>query len=104
MTWSSNLNIYRVNRFHPIDLDDGKERNANNNSWGNRVQRFDFVEALLMRNMVDVVEAGAGTDEVEAAAVGVAAQLVARGEPLVVAVVLPHLPLEQQVQHHLVKY
>ena len=56
MTWSSNLNIYRVNRFHPIDLDEGKgEKNIN--SWGNRVQRFDFVEALLMRNMVDVVEA-----------------------------------------------
>ena len=57
MTWSTNLNIYRVNRFHPIDLD-GKEKNSSsNNSWGNRVQRFDFVEGLLMRNMVDVVEA-----------------------------------------------
>ena len=56
MTWSSNLNIYRVNRFHPIDLD-GKEKSSNSNSWGNRVQRFDFVESLLMRNMVDVVEA-----------------------------------------------
>ena len=58
MTWSTNLNIYRVNRFNPIDLD-GKDKRNNNisSSWGNRVQRFDFVESLLMRNMVDVVEA-----------------------------------------------
>ena len=56
MTWSSNLNIYRVNRFHPIDLSgDRKDKDAN--SWGSRVQRFDFIESLLMRNMVDVVEA-----------------------------------------------
>ena len=57
MTWSTASGCYRVNRFHPIDLDGKDKNNSSRNSWGNRVQRFDFVESLLMRNMVDVVEA-----------------------------------------------
>ena len=36
MTWSSNLNIYRVNRFHPIDLN-GDKKDKDKNSWGSRV-------------------------------------------------------------------
>jgi len=45
MTWSSSLNIYRVVR-NPIDLAKRDSAAA--------IQRFDFIEQLLARNMVRV--------------------------------------------------
>jgi hypothetical protein len=60
MTWSSNLNIYRVNRYHPIDLGLGKEAGAGGGGGGWRTTReetrVDLIEQLLFRNMLDVVE------------------------------------------------
>ena len=47
MSWNTNLNIYRVNRFKGFDLEEIEKRE----------QLFDFIEALLMNNMVHVVEA-----------------------------------------------
>lgn len=48
MTWSSNLNIYRVNRMAPFDLElKAKQRITDN---------FDIIEQLLMRNMVEIAE------------------------------------------------
>ncbi len=45
MTWSASLNIYRVNRFQSTE--EIKREST----------RFDLVEQLLMRNMLDEVEA-----------------------------------------------
>lgn len=75
MTWSSNLNIYRVNRFHPLDLGSYGEGSKVRSevSWYSSVKlgfiscflvqtnaqaviKFDLIEALLMRNMIDEVE------------------------------------------------
>ncbi len=58
MTWSASLNIYRVNRFHPIDLDEGRRRR---HRWRGEDgvdadPRLDLVEQLLLRNMLDAVE------------------------------------------------
>ena len=54
MTWSSNLNIYRVNRFHPFDLSSYEKSKAKAEAL--IASKFDIIEALLMRNMVEAAE------------------------------------------------
>ena len=62
MTWSSNLSIYRVNRFNLLDLGGaygGARRKTNSylRDRADELNRFDIVEELLRRNMIDVVRA-----------------------------------------------
>ena len=49
MTWSSNLNIYRVNRFNVFDLNETKKA-------AKTEVKFDLIEQLLRYNLVHVVE------------------------------------------------
>ncbi len=76
MTWSASLNIYRVNRsvgshdlyckkhlrhrlmyrFNPPEELDRRRRRWLGEEDAGPPKAFDFVEQLLMRNMVDAVE------------------------------------------------
>ncbi|TRY62782.1 hypothetical protein TCAL_13031 [Tigriopus californicus] len=46
MTWNPSLNIYKVNRFHLLELGSQRDKEV----------RFDLVEQLLQFNMIHVVE------------------------------------------------
>ncbi len=66
MTWSTNLNIYRVNRFSGLSADDGRHHYHPSSSFltsrrdrerhADFESRFDIVEQMLMRNMIEAVE------------------------------------------------
>jgi len=68
MTWSSNLNIYRVIRQPDLIADHLRVNKNGSNSSKNVNLRFDLIRELLARNMVDCVEdifAYAGLENVQ---------------------------------------
>ena len=56
MSWCPSLNIYRVNRFNILTNDQTRKQSSITLSSLEALRRFDFIEELLMHNLIHVAE------------------------------------------------